>query len=206
MSHHPFPWQEAFLAALREWPIVQHACDAVGIERCTAYRARQADKAFAEAWAEAMEAGVDRAELEALRRAVHGVEEPVVYQGNLTPVWERDTNGDVVKRIVKRTASVPTKDGKGYEEKEVEDRVPVQARHADGSLKWLTVRKPSDMLLAKVLSARRASYRTQATELTSPDGSMSPVDAGTRDARIAQLLEAARRRREAAGDDFSDLA
>lgn len=206
MADHPFDWTAAFLAALREWPVLAHASRAVGIDRSTAWRRMQADKAFAEAVQAAMEEGVDRAEQAAFQRGVVGVEEPVVYQGQLTPVWERNADGEVVTRIVKRTASVPTKDGKGYEEKEVEDRVPVQARHADGSLKWLTVRKPSDMLLAKVLSARRASYRTQATELTSPDGSMSPVDAGTRDARIAQLLEAARRRREAAGDDFSDLA
>jgi len=147
MSHHPFPWREVFLAALREWPIVQHACDAVGIERCTAYRARLADEAFAKAWDDAMESGVDKAEREAFRRAVEGVEEAVWHQG----------------------VAVGTK------------------------------RVYSDALLGKVLSARRASYRTQATELTSPDGSMSPVaDEGTRAARAAQLLALAERRRQEA--------
>ena len=154
MSHHPFHWHEAFLAALREWPIVQHACDAVGIERCTAYRARQADEAFAKAWDDAVEAGVDKAEREAFRRAVEGVEEDVWHQG-----------------------------------------VAVGRK-----------RVYSDALLGKVLSARRASYRTQATELTSPDGSMSPAaDEGTRAARAAQLLALAERRRqeaERAAEDF----
>lgn len=81
MSHHPFPWREPFLDALREWPIVQHACDIVGIQRCTAYRARQADEAFAKDWDDAMEAGVDKAEREAFRRAVEGTDKGVWHQG-----------------------------------------------------------------------------------------------------------------------------
>lgn len=81
MSHHPFPWREAFLAALREMPVVQYACDKVGIERSTAYRKRQDDDDFAKAWQDAMEAGIDRAEQEAINRAVNGWEEPVFYQG-----------------------------------------------------------------------------------------------------------------------------
>lgn len=203
MSHHPFPWQEGFLAALREWPIVQHACDAVGILRCTAYRARQADEAFAKAWEEAMDAGVDRAEHEAFRRAVQGLEEPVVYQGQLTPVFERGADGEVVVRIEKRKVKVPGAGGKMLEQ-EVEDRIPVQARNPDGSLRWLTLRKPSDSLLSLVLKGRRKQVYAERTELTSPDGSMSPVDDSTRSARVAQLLAAAKARKEA--DDNSDLA
>lgn len=83
MSHHPFPWREPFLDALREWPIVQAACDVVGVQRCTAYRARVADKAFAEAWDDAMEAGIDKAEREAFRRAVEGTEKGVWHMGSL---------------------------------------------------------------------------------------------------------------------------
>ena len=59
----------------------------------------------------------------------------------------------------------------------------------------LTIRKHSDALLAKVLSARRQAYRTERTELTSPDGSMSPMDETTRAARVSQLLEAAKLRK-----------
>jgi hypothetical protein len=51
---------------------------------------RQADQAFAEAWEDAMEAGVDRAEQEAFRRGVHGFEEPVIYQGILSTTVLRD--------------------------------------------------------------------------------------------------------------------
>lgn len=152
MSHHPFPWRDAFLAALAELPIVQNACNTVGIERCTAYRARKADPSFAEAWDDAMEAGIDKAEQEAFRRAVTGWDEPLVHQGYITykvklnehGSYERDADGKVV-----------------YERGEDGQPIPV------------TIRKYSDALLAKVLGARRKAYGTQRTELT--DGEGGPV-------------------------------
>ena len=169
-----FKWREPFLAALRQWPVMQHACDAVGVDRSTAWRAMQADKDFKAAVEDAMESGIDRAEQEAFRRAVVGFEEPVVHQGRLSYVYERyvDENGEEKYR---------------------------QVLGANGQPIPLTIRKHSDALLAKVLSARRASYRTERTELTSPDGSMSPMDETTRAARVSQLLEAAKRRKAAEG-------
>lgn len=83
MAHHHFDWKPTFLAALRELPVVAHACKAVSIERSTAYRAREADPEFAQAWDDAMEEGIDRAEQEAFRRAVAGYEKPVWYKGEL---------------------------------------------------------------------------------------------------------------------------
>lgn len=83
MAHHPFDWKPAFLAALREVPVVSRACAAVGIERSTAYRAAEADEDFRAAWDDAMEEGVDKAEQEAFRRAVEGTEKGVWHQGSL---------------------------------------------------------------------------------------------------------------------------
>jgi len=83
MAHHPFDWKPAFLAALREVPVVSRACAAVGIERSTAYRAADADDDFRAAWDDAMEEGVDRAEQEAFRRAVEGTDKGVWHQGTL---------------------------------------------------------------------------------------------------------------------------
>jgi len=196
MSHHLFPWREPFLQALRDYPVVQHACDAVGILRCTAYRTRAADKAFAEAWEDAMECGTDRAEKEAFRRGVHGFEEPVIHKGEMTYQSRRlvDDEGNVTWEPVLDTHGQP---------------VP------------LTVRKHSDVLLALVLKARRQSYRVERTEVTSPDGSMSPTDEASRHARVAALMAKARAAKAAAAraenpkdrgaqygaaDDFSDLA
>jgi hypothetical protein len=175
MSHHTFPWQEAFLAALREMPVVQHACNAVGIERCTAYRARQASEDFAKAWEEAMEAGVDRAEQEAFRRGVVGFLEPVIDKGRLCFVYERYLDEDNREQ---------------WRMKLDENDQPIP----------LTVRKHSDALLAKVLSARRAAYRTERTELTGADGGPVATDNTVRASRVASLLAAAQARKEA--EDF----
>lgn len=79
----PFDWKPPFLASLREVPVVSRACAAVGIERSTAYRARELDDDFAKAWDSAMEDGVDKAEQEAFRRAVEGTEKGVWHQGTL---------------------------------------------------------------------------------------------------------------------------
>lgn len=83
MAHHPFDWKPAFLMALAEVPVVSRACAAVGIERSTAYRARETDELFARDWDDAMEQGIDKAEQEAFRRAVEGTDKGVWHQGVL---------------------------------------------------------------------------------------------------------------------------
>lgn len=175
MSHHLFPWREPFLAALREMPVVQYACNAVGIERCTAYRTRLADEDFAKAWEEAMEAGVDRAEQEAFRRGVVGFHEPVVHQGRLSYLYERyvDEEGSEKYRKV---------------------------LDANGQPVPLTIRKHSDPLLALILKGRRKQVYAERTELTGADGGPVATDNTVRATRVAALLEAARKRKEA--EDF----
>lgn len=83
MAVHPFDWKPAFLEALRVVPVVARACEVVGIERSTAYRYAEAHPEFREAWDDAMEVGIDRAEAEAFRRAVDGTEKGVWHQGVL---------------------------------------------------------------------------------------------------------------------------
>lgn len=174
-------WRESFLAALREMPIVRNACAAVGIDRATAYRARAADPTFAAAWNEALEEGVDRAEQEAYRRGVVGYEEPVLERGSLVYRHERVVAEDGTEVFR------PVLDSNGQ---------PVP----------LTVKKFSDHLLALILKGRRKSVYADRTEVTSPDGSMSPaVDDTARTARIAQLLMLAQKRQAQQPDDF-DLA
>lgn len=145
MAHHPFDWKPAFLAALRELPVIAHACKAVGIERSTAYRAREADEAFAEAWDSAVEDGVDRAEQEAFRRAVVGFEEPVIDKGRLAYRYER------------------------YEDEEGAEHYRLQL-DANGQPIPLTVRKHSDALLALYLKGRRKKVYAERTEVTGADG------------------------------------
>ena len=150
MAHHHFDWKPAFLAALRELPVIAHACKAVGIERSTAYRAREADESFAQAWGDAMEEGIDRAEQEAFRRAVVGFEEPVIDKGRLAYRYERYVDEDGAEHY----------------------RLQLDAH---GQPIPLTVRKHSDTLLALYLKGRRKSVYAERKELTGADGQALPA-------------------------------
>ncbi|GAJ29958.1 hypothetical protein KOE73_07705 [Acidomonas methanolica] len=54
-----------------------------GVERGTIYHWRDADPVFAAGWADALEAATDALEAEARRRAVEGVEEPILSGGKV---------------------------------------------------------------------------------------------------------------------------
>lgn len=72
---------ETFLEQLRRGTSVSGAAIAAGYSRTSVYEWRQEDEAFAKAWEDAWETGADVFEDEATRRAVHGVDKPVFYQG-----------------------------------------------------------------------------------------------------------------------------
>lgn len=174
---------ETFLAALRRVPVVGIACGAAGIGRTTAYRKRREDAEFAQAWDDALEDGVDKAEAEAFRRGAEGFNEPVVHQGQIAVLTEPvlDDEGNVTYNDKGQMRMRPVLDERG-------NTIP------------LTVKKHSDTLLVTVLKARRAAYRVERTELVSPDGSMTP-DGVTREARIAAIVAAAEARKQLAEDE-----
>ncbi len=60
---------------------VTRAAQASGIDRNTAYAAKDNDPKFAADWADAEKGALDTLEAEAYRRAVEGVQKPVFYQG-----------------------------------------------------------------------------------------------------------------------------
>jgi hypothetical protein len=84
--------REAFLTALAGGASITRSCEAANIGRSTAYEWKMADPAFAAAWDDALEAGIDLLEEEARRRAVHGVERPVVAMGKIA----RNDDGSVL--------------------------------------------------------------------------------------------------------------
>ena len=88
----------AFCAALAETCRVDKACRAVGVSRVTAYKWRNTMPDFCAAWDEALKVGITALEDEAHRRAFEGVAEPVVHQGQFTPLLEeeRDEDGNPV--------------------------------------------------------------------------------------------------------------
>jgi hypothetical protein len=178
----PYDWKALFLAALAEMPVIAHACKAAGVNRVTAWRAREADEGFAKAWDDALEEGVDKAEQEAFRRAVVGFEEPVIDKGRLAYRYERYVD----------------------EETREEKYRPVLDEH--GQPIPLTVRKHSDALLALYLKGRRKKVYAERTEVTGADGGpVAQVDETAKAARVAQLLAIAQRRK-ADQDEFGDLA
>lgn len=78
----PVDWKSAFLRVLRSsGGVVQHACDAVGIARATAYSARAADAEFAKEWGTSKEAAIDDAEAHLLDLAMGRIQRPVWFKG-----------------------------------------------------------------------------------------------------------------------------
>jgi hypothetical protein len=78
------PSREAeFLEALAAGWSVKKAAETIGVARRTAYGWRGEDEDFARLWDDAVEAGTDLMEDEAIRRAVEGVPRPVFYQGQI---------------------------------------------------------------------------------------------------------------------------
>ena len=147
------PWINPFLDRLRASGVVARACREVGVSYSTAYALRARDGDFAAAWDEALEESYDTLEQEARRRALEGWDEPIVHQGQLTPVWERDAAG---KAVLDEAGN------------------PVQARDANGALQWLTVRKHRDALLQFLLKGYRRRFGTERTEMTGADGAPIP--------------------------------
>ncbi|NYT44590.1 terminase [Alcaligenaceae bacterium] len=88
----------AFCAALAETCNVGKACAAVGVSRYTAYKWRKDMPDFAEAWAEAMKAGLLALEDEAHRRAFEGISDPLTHQGQFTYLYRErlDEEGNPV--------------------------------------------------------------------------------------------------------------
>lgn len=167
------PWVAPFLTALGQLGVVARAARAAGISSTAAYALKRTDADFAAAWDYAMEDAMDDIETAARERAL-GFEELVVYQGQLTPVFERGLDGRVILD---------------------EDNNPVQARLADGSLRWLTITKHSDAMAALLLKGRRKKVFADRTELTGADGApIATTDATARRARIASIYDAAKAR------------
>lgn len=81
--------KRAFIEALCKRGVVVHACELSGVERPTAYRWRDEDEEFAEAWDEAIAVSNEIAVSELFRRAVEGYDHPVTYEGVITDHYKK---------------------------------------------------------------------------------------------------------------------
>lgn len=75
-----------FLEKLTQTANVTASAQASGFDRRTAYDMRSVDPDFAAAWDDALEQSIDTLEAEARRRAMDGVQEPVVSMGRIVEV------------------------------------------------------------------------------------------------------------------------
>lgn len=75
-----------FLAALEEKGIVKYAADKAGITPRAAYAKYKKDAKFAELWEHALELSIQSMEIEARRRAVEGVDQPLYSNGTQVDV------------------------------------------------------------------------------------------------------------------------
>ncbi len=76
--------QDAFLAEYRQCGTITYAAEIALISRRTHYKWIEKDSAYAAAFEEAKVEGTESLVREARRRAIQGVEEPVIYQGKLS--------------------------------------------------------------------------------------------------------------------------
>lgn len=141
---HATPKQRRFLACFVEVGTVNGAAAAAKCSPVSHYTWLK-KQPYAGYFEEAREENTEALEAEAIRRAVYGVEEPVIYQGKLQYEPRRDKYGRVVK------------DANG-------DVVFTN--------KPLTVRRPSDILTMFLLKSKRpAIYRDNTSlELAGPGG------------------------------------
>ena len=194
-------YTHAFLQALAATGVVAAACRAAGVSSTTVYQRKRSDADFAAMWDNAMEDAADEMEIEARRRAIDGVEEPIVHKGEFTPVWERDPiTGQIIEMPYGTGAFYP----KGHEKEgeEIIGHRPVQAVDSKGNPRWLTVNKKSDPMLMFLLKGARAKFSTERTELTGKDGAPLVIDSSKRAARVAAILAMAKDRQ---ANDNSDL-
>jgi hypothetical protein len=102
----PPRWQRAFLEHLRLTANVTRSALVARIDRGKVYDRRREDADFAAAWDDAKEQAADLLEEEAHRRAYHGVDEPVIHQGELMGAWVND-QGQVVATEAPGARKIP---------------------------------------------------------------------------------------------------
>lgn len=155
----PNEWIKVACAVVATGGSVTEAARAAGVTRQAIYQRIDKDPAFRAAFTDAIEQGTDLLEHEATRRAVHGVEEPVIYQGQPTPLYELDANGTIKTKTVEE-----------YNDQTGETKtriVPIPLRDEHGNPKVLTIRKPSDTLMIFLLKGRRPAKFRENVDITS---------------------------------------
>jgi hypothetical protein len=148
--------RKLFLERLRICGSATNAAAAAGVKRITAYSWRERSETFKAEWDDALEQYGDLLEEEAHRRGYEGVDEPVIYKGELAGIWVDKSGKQIHPNLIELDEEGQVVAGTG---------VPAGARFIP-----LTVKKYSDrLLLAKLKAARPDKYRDRIA-LTGEDG------------------------------------
>ena len=83
--------QEVFLQVLEDTASPKQAAQVCGISRRLAFEYKQKDLEFRHRWEQAIQVAMDALLEEAYRRACIGVDEPVIYQGQLAMTKDAQT-------------------------------------------------------------------------------------------------------------------
>jgi len=171
-----------FLTLLREVPNVTRAARTLGLAPKTFRNYKKTNKEFSQAWDDALDESIERMEQEVHRRAIEGMDEPLVHQGSFTYLYELDERGRAVKD---------------------ENGIPKLKLDKNGQPAIATVKKYSDQLAMFLLKAHRPEKYRERSEVNfnNPDGSLAMTEA-EKAARISAILASAQVRRE---NDASDL-
>ena len=109
-SHSPeadaAPWRALFFEMLRKTGNVSAAARHAGRARAQLYRLRKQDAAFAALWDDALEEAADWLELEALRRAMDGIEEGRYFRGEMIGTITRYSDSLLMFLLKARRPSV----------------------------------------------------------------------------------------------------
>jgi len=89
------PKKRAFLAAYAQLGCVSRAAEAAGCSRNSHYNWLENDRDYRAAFAQAEQIAGDVLEAEALRRAVHGIQEPVIHHGRQCFRYVDENGNDV---------------------------------------------------------------------------------------------------------------
>ncbi|HEY0076690.1 MAG TPA: hypothetical protein VGB77_21585 [Abditibacteriaceae bacterium] len=108
-THFTHEKKEKFLQLLADGVSITRAAEGVDVHRVTAYHARENDVDFAAAWDAAIDAGADRLEDEALRRAIEGEKQykftrsgdPVEHPETGEPYFERKYSDGLLVLLLK---------------------------------------------------------------------------------------------------------
>lgn len=90
-----------FFRALAETGCVRDACRIAGISSTSAYRMRKRDAGFAAEWERARDKAQPQLEAAAWKRAVEGVEEPVVSRGKVVTTRRRYSDS-LLRMLIQR--------------------------------------------------------------------------------------------------------